>query len=135
MSKNQFKVFKSGAHFFWYDESIWFDEKRDLTWDVFLPCLEKFNAKRIPLIKTMALLLDDRMAMLAPKTINTDGLPNLTCEPRKPVPLWTMFHNGVKVTTDIIVYQYVCSMPKSLRSLNNLVIEQAFRTMSPMSLV
>jgi hypothetical protein len=54
-----------------------------LTWDVFLPCLEKFNAKRVQLIKTMSLLLDETMAMWVPKS------------------------NGVEVTTYIIVYQSV----------------------------
>jgi hypothetical protein len=37
----------------------------------------------------------------------TGGLPKLTWEPRKPVPLGTMFRNSVEASTDILVYQSV----------------------------
>jgi hypothetical protein len=95
------------AHFCWCDEDFWFDDKRGFTWDVFLPCLEKFNDNSVQLIKTMALLLEETMAIWVPKTIKTSRLPKLTYEPRKQVPLGGMFCNGVKVTTGIIVYQSV----------------------------
>jgi hypothetical protein len=117
MRNNQFKAFKSGAHFCWCDESIWFDDKRDLTWDVFSPCLEIFNAKRVQLIKTMALLLDETMAMWVPTTTKTGGLPKLTYERRRPVPLGAMFHNFDKVTTVISVYQSVVQHAKVTKGL------------------
>jgi hypothetical protein len=39
-----------------------------------------------------------------PKTSKYGGLPNYTLEPRKPVPLGTMFRNGV-ATNVILAYQ------------------------------
>ncbi len=42
-----------------------------------------------------------------PKTKKLSGLPNCTFEPRKPVPLGTMFHNGVECITGLLVVQDV----------------------------
>jgi hypothetical protein len=45
----------------------------------------------------------------------TGGLPNVTYEPRKPKPVGTMFKNGVKGTTGILVTQDVVEGSKSQR--------------------
>jgi hypothetical protein len=42
-----------------------------------------------------------------PKTSKLGGLPNMSYEPRKPVPLGTMFRNGVECYTGCLVFQDV----------------------------
>jgi hypothetical protein len=59
---NYFKAFCCAAPFCWSDECYWYEDTRDVPWDVFLPCPLKLG-----------------------------GLPNYTYEPRKPIPLGTMF--------------------------------------------
>jgi hypothetical protein len=107
MAKNMFKAFKSAAHFFWASKEYWFTDPHDLTWDVFLPCLSKFNERRNNLVQTLMRILDEGMYGWRPKTTMTCGLPKLTWEPRKPVPLSTLFGNGVEASTGILVYQSV----------------------------
>ena len=40
-----------------------------------------------------------------PKTSKLGGLPNISFEPRKPVPLGTMFKNGVECISGVFAYQ------------------------------
>jgi len=50
------------------------------------------------------LMLDESMSAWRPKTSKYGGLPNYTFEPRKPVPLGTMFKNAVECITGIFMY-------------------------------
>jgi hypothetical protein len=52
-------------------------------------------------------MLDESMIAWRPKTSKLGGLPNYTYEPRKPVPLGTMFKNGVERLTGCLVFQDV----------------------------
>ncbi len=56
-----------------------------------LPCLSSFNNRHQHLIKTVLLLIDEFMSGWRPMTTKLGGLPNYTFEPRKPIPLGTMF--------------------------------------------
>ncbi len=55
----------------------------------------------------MLILIDESMSGWCPKTNKVGGLPNFTFEPRKPVPLGTMFCNGVECITGLLVIQDV----------------------------
>ncbi len=48
----------------------------------------------------------------APKTTKLGGLPNYTFEPRKPVPLGTMFRNGVECISGCISFQDIVMLPE-----------------------
>jgi hypothetical protein len=110
--KNYFKAFCSAAPYAWADERYWYEDSRDVPWDVFLPCLDSFNEKRQRLIKTFLLLLDESMSGWWPKTTKFGGLPNYTYEPQKPVPLGTMFRNGVECISSVLVVQDVVQNPE-----------------------
>jgi hypothetical protein len=112
MPKNYFKAFCSAAPFCWSDEKYWYEDARDVPWDVFLPCLASFNSKRQRLIKTVLMLVDESMSGWRPKTSKLGGLPNYTFEPRKPIPLGTMFRNGVECVSGILVVQDVVQNPE-----------------------
>jgi len=109
--KNYFKAFCLAASFAWAKEKYWYEESRDVLWDVFLPCLDSYNVKRQRLIKTFLLLLDESMSGWRPKTTKLGGLPNYTFEPRKPVPLGTMFRNGVECISGVLVVQDIVQNP------------------------
>ena len=112
MPKNYFKAFCSAAPFAWAEEKYWYEDSRDVPWEVFLPCLDSFNEKRQRLIKTFLLLIDESMSGWRPKTTKFGGLPNYTFEPRKPVPLGTMFRNGVECISGVLVVQDVVQNPE-----------------------
>ena len=112
MSKNTFKVFQSAAPYCFCDKKYWYVDKRDRPWDIFLPCLNSYNEKRRNLVVTVLLMLDESMSGWRPKTSKLGGLPNYTFEPRKPVPLGTMFRNGAECTTGCIVFQDVVMNPE-----------------------
>jgi Transposase IS4 len=78
-----------------------------MNWDVFLPVLDGFNNKRKDLFQVILLVLDESMSGWRPKTSKTGGLPNISFEPRKPVPLGTMFRNACECFTGCLVYQDV----------------------------
>jgi hypothetical protein len=63
------------------------------------------------------LILDASMSGWRPKTTMTGGLPKLTWEPRKPVPLGTIFRNGVEASTGILVYQSVVQQTEVMNQL------------------
>ncbi len=84
---NNFKCFCSATPYCWSPEKYWYEEPRDVPWDVFLPCLASFNDKRHQLIRCFMMLLDESISGWRPKTTKLGGLPNYTYEPRKPVPL------------------------------------------------
>jgi hypothetical protein len=74
--------------------------------------------KRRRLITTFLMLVDESMSGWRPKTTKLGGLSNYTLEPRKPVPLGTMFRNGVECITGVLVVQDVVQNPeqKSLKT-------------------
>jgi hypothetical protein len=111
MPRDQFKMFRAAAPFCWCDEEHWFMDKRDKPWDIFTPCLDKFNRKRKNLLKAVLVMLDESMSGWRPKTSKLGGLPNYTFEPRKPIPLGTMFRNGVECISGILVFQDVVMNP------------------------
>jgi len=41
MHMNDFKCFISAAPYCWANESFWYEEKRDIPWEIFLPCLDR----------------------------------------------------------------------------------------------
>ena len=51
MPKNYMQAFMSCAPLMFCDKSLWHTSKRDMTWDVFLPCLKEFNSRRSDLFK------------------------------------------------------------------------------------
>jgi hypothetical protein len=57
-------------------------------------------------------MLDESMSGWRPKTSKLGGLPKYTYEPRKPVPLGTMFCNGVECISGILVFQDVVQNPE-----------------------
>jgi hypothetical protein len=57
-------------------------------------------------------MLDESMYGWRPKASKLGGLPNYTYEPRKPVPLGTMFRNGVECIYGILVFQDVVQNPE-----------------------
>jgi hypothetical protein len=59
------------------------------------------------LLKCVLLNLDESMSGWRPKSTKTGGLPKLSWEPQKPVPLGTMFRNGVECMSGILVFQDV----------------------------
>jgi hypothetical protein len=112
MPINYFKAFEAAAPYCWCEKKCWYVDKRDRPWDIFLPCLNKFNEKRQGLVKVDLLMLDESMSGWRPKTSKLGGLPNFTFEPRKPIPLGTMFRNGVECISGLLVFQDVVQNPE-----------------------
>ena len=105
--RDAFKAFCSAAPYAYCHRRFWYVDKRDRPWDIFLPCLSSYNQKRRNLFKAILLLLDESMSGWRPKTSKLGGLPNISFEPRKPVPLGTMFKNGVECISGVFAYQDV----------------------------
>lgn len=55
-------------------------------------------------MNVLELMLDESMSGWRPKTSKTGGLPHISYEARKPVPLGTMLRNSVECTTGIFVH-------------------------------
>ena len=66
--------------------------------------MNEVNTKRNDLITTVLLMLDESMSAWRPKTTKLGGLPHLTHEPRKPIPLGTMFRNSADCWTRMLKY-------------------------------
>ena len=107
MPREYFNAWKSAAAFAWCDKSHWYKPATDMPWDVFQPCLDSFNSKRHALLNAWSIILDESMSGWRPKTTKFGGLPNYTYEPRKPVPLGTMFKNSAECATKCMVFQDV----------------------------
>ena len=99
MAKNYFKTFQSVAPYFFTDKKCWYIDKRYKPWGIFLSYLRSYNERRRALIKSSLLMLDESVSGWQPKTSKLGGLPNYTFESRNPVPLGTMFINGVEYRT------------------------------------
>ena len=82
MPRNWFIAFQSAAGLMWSPKSLWYKDKTEKTWDIFMPALDSFNEKRTQLLRTICLMLDQSMSGWRPKTSKRGGLPNITFEPR-----------------------------------------------------
>jgi hypothetical protein len=110
--KINFKAFLSCAAFLFCDKKYWYVEDRDRGWETFEPVLVNFNDKRKELFKVSLLMLDESMSGWRPKTTKLGGLPNITFEPRKPVPLGTQLKNGVECLSGVLAFQDVVQAPE-----------------------
>lgn len=102
--KNEFQAFVTALPWLWSPEQYWYEDKRDVPWDMFTPFLDQWNDKASLLYDIVAIVLDESMIGWRPKTSKLGGLPNYTLEPRKPVPLGTMLRNAAEAITGGIVY-------------------------------
>ena len=102
--KNYFKAFIMGFHLLWSDEKYWFVNPNELPWDIIKPFVGEYNAKRNKILSLWRLLIDETMSEFRPKTSETGGLPNITCEKRKPKDLGTMARNGLDTITGIFAH-------------------------------
>lgn len=104
MPKNWFKVWKSAIPMMWAPKTSWFKPKGELGWEIFTTALGLVREKRSKmLLKIVVALLGESMAGWRPKTQKTGGLPNVTWEPRKPVPMGTQIRNGAEAFTGALV--------------------------------
>ncbi len=62
---------------------------------------------------------DVSMSDWLPKTSKLGRLPNISFEPRQPVPLGTMFHNGADCMSGVLVFQDVVQAPEIQRKKKN----------------
>jgi hypothetical protein len=109
---NMFKAFQSGAALMFCDKKWWFEDVRDRDWDIAMPCIASYNEKRKQLFHTILLMLDESMSGWRPKTSKLGGLPNITFEPRKPVPLGTQFKNGIECLAGTMAFQDIVQAPE-----------------------
>jgi hypothetical protein len=79
--ENQFKAFKVSAHFLWCSKEHLYKDKIDLTWDILLPVLTKFNDRHQKLLKVILLMLEESMIGWMPKLVDTFSLSKFTNEP------------------------------------------------------
>jgi hypothetical protein len=100
-----FKMFLSCAPYLFCEKKYWYESYEDKGWEVFQPVMNSFNDRRRRLFAVTLLMLDESMSGWRPKTSKFGGLPNLTFEPRKPVPLGTQFKNGVECISGILAFQ------------------------------
>jgi Transposase IS4 len=107
MPKNWFLAFQCAAPYAFAPKQYWFQDRNEKPWDIFMPALDNFNDKRTKLLKVICLVLDESMSGWRPKTSKRGGLPNITFEPRKPVPLGTMLRNACECVTGVLINQDV----------------------------
>jgi hypothetical protein len=74
---------------------------------MFVACIKVFNKQFNKILTTNLLVLDESIYGWRPNTYKYGGIPNYTLEPRKHVPLGTMFRNGVDATNEILAYHDV----------------------------
>lgn len=98
VQKNTFKAFLSALPFVWTEPEAWgrLSTFGKGTWEDFQPVLDHFNQHRFrvgddELWKVWEVCVDESMSGWRPKSTKTGGLPHLTAEPRKPVPLGTFW--------------------------------------------
>ena len=92
-----FKMFLHGLPYLWADKKYWDIPPEDLPFDFIQPFVNEYNKNRTDMIHVLYLMLDESMSGWRPKTSKTGGLPHISHEPRKPVPLGTMIRNAVEV--------------------------------------
>ena len=107
--ENTMRAFIAAFPFMWVDEKYWFVEKRDMPWEMFMPVIERWNKQQQSIVKTfLCLIMDESMVGWRPKTSKLGGLPNYTWEPRKPIPLGTMFRNAAECIIGMVVHNDPC---------------------------
>ena len=52
------------------------------------------------------------MSAWCPKTSKIGSIPNISYEPRKPIPLVTMLNNGVEFISGVLTFKYIVQEPK-----------------------
>ena len=102
-----FKAFCSANAYAWADKKFWYLEKRDRPWDIFVPCLQSYNDQRRTLIISVLIILDVSMLEWCTKTSKLGGIPNISYETLKPVPLGNMFKNRVECISGVLAFQYI----------------------------
>jgi len=105
--KNMFKAFCAGAAMVFAEKRWWYEDNRDKDWEIFMPVIESFNEKRRQLFLCVLLILDESMSGWRPKTSKEGGFPNISWEPRKPVPLGTMLRNCAECISGVMAFQDV----------------------------
>jgi len=111
MEKEKYKLFMKGLPALWMHKDNWGKAMSgaNLTWKFFQPVMDVFNKIRLQTSEGEAwaiweACLDESMSGWRPKTSKLGGMPNLTHEPRKPVPLGTMFKNIACLMSGHIVF-------------------------------
>ena len=79
---------------------------------IFFPCLRSYNGQRRTLLKSVSIIADESILSWCPKTSKLGVIPNISYEPFKPVPLGTMFKNGVVCISGVLEFQYVVQDPE-----------------------
>jgi hypothetical protein len=87
---NEMKCFVSTVKGIFAERKWWYREVCDINWDIFMPTIHKWNECRVKLLVAFLLILDESMSGWKPKNNKSGGLPNISFEPRKTVPLGTV---------------------------------------------
>jgi hypothetical protein len=102
---NEMKCFVSNAKWIFVEQKLWYLEAHDINWDMFLPLIHKWNACQVELLVAFLLILDEStMSGWHPTNSKSGGLPNISFEPRKPVPVGTMLQDTAECITGILKY-------------------------------
>lgn len=80
--KNEFNAFMNALLWMWSHERYWYEDKRDVPWEMFIPFLDVWNTKARELFDMHVVVLDESMIGWRPKTSKLGGLPNYMFEPR-----------------------------------------------------
>jgi hypothetical protein len=88
---NGMKAFLNTLPYIFVDKEFWYTDKRNIPWEMFMPTISGFNNKRMELLSGYCMVLDKLMSGWRPNTSKLSGLPNYTWEPRKSIPLGTIF--------------------------------------------
>ena len=107
MSINYFKIFVCAAPYYFCKKIYQYIDKRDRPWEIFMPCVNKFSQRQEEFIKVVLLIIDKSMSGWRPNTSKLGCLPKYTFEPKKPVPMGTMFRNAVECKSGCLVFQDV----------------------------
>jgi len=98
------KAFLLGFPYLWADKKYWDFERELLLFDFIIPFVDEYYSIRKKAICVMYLMLNESVSGWRPKTSKKGGLPRISHEPCKPVPLGTMIRNAVECKTGIYVH-------------------------------
>ena len=93
-----------GLPYLWVEKKYWDVNSSELPFDFLAPFIAQYNSLRTKTLRVIYLMLDESMSGWRPKTSKRGGLPHISHEPRKPVPLDMMIRNAVECTTGIFVH-------------------------------
>ena len=119
VNRDVFKMFRAAMPFMYAPRSQWHQEREMLTWDMFNPVIAAFNEMRLKLFpsRPVAAFLDESMTAWIPNHTKLGGLPNISCEPRKPKPLGTMLRNAIHVYWKCLLHQQTVMQPAQMQRL------------------